>query len=208
MVAGSLRSKLLAGEFEPGTPMRESGLAPQLGVSRATMREALQHLVHEGLLTYHMHRGMVVTDLTPDDVADIYSVRLVIELAAIKSATDAAADLSVLEQAIARHAAALGAGDVAATVEADMDFHNALVATTASPRLESSHRAALGQLRLALNLLDRSKGDLQAQVREHRQVLRHLKRGESDEAAQSLRAHLEGASGTLLQFLTQARLMP
>lgn len=201
MVASALRSRLLAGEFAPGTPMRESVLAPQLGVSRATMREALQHLVHEGLVTYLMHRGMVVTDLTTDDVADIYAVRLVVELAAIESASAPSADLGPLEEAIAQHQAAIAVGDVAAIVEEDARFHTELVATTASPRLLTSHRAALSQLRLALNLLDRSKGDLNAQVREHRRILRHVKRAETAQAASVLRGHLERARDNLVLFL-------
>ena len=202
MVAASLRKRLLAGEFKPGTPMRESGLAPQLGVSRATMREALQHLVHEGLLTYHMHRGMLVTDLAPEDVDDIYSVRLVIELAAVNAHPGG---LSAVEEAVAQHAAAVELDDVSAIVEADMHFHHRLVNLIDSPRLESCHTAALGQLRLALNLLDRSKGDLQAQVREHRRILRALKRGEFEQAAAHLSEHLERARQTLVGFLAQTR---
>jgi DNA-binding GntR family transcriptional regulator len=203
MVASALRARLLAGEFSSGTPMRESGLAPQLGVSRATMREALQHLVHEGLLTYHLHRGMVVTDLSSADVADIYIVRLVIELAAVRSATEPCADLSALADAVEQHGAAVEEHDIPAIVEADMRFHHELVALSGSPRLMSSHGAALGQLRLALNLLDRSKGDLEAQVHEHRRILRHLKRREADHATALLRDHLERSGDKLAQFLEQ-----
>jgi DNA-binding GntR family transcriptional regulator len=201
MVASSLRVRLLAGEFKPGMPMRESNLAPQLGVSRATMREALQHLVHEGLLTYHMHRGMVVTDLAQADVVDIYTVRLVIEPAAVAAAASNDADLRPLEHSITEQLAAIEAADIAATVEADMGFHHHLVGLSASPRLESCHSAALGQLRLALNLLDRSKGDLETQVREHRRIVRHVKRHEQAQAAEVLRLHLERARDTLVQFL-------
>lgn len=205
MVAGTLRVRLLAGEFAPGTPMRESGLAPQVGVSRATMREALQYLVHEGLLTYHMHRGMLVTDLSAADVSDIYTVRLVIELAAIASLAQPPRELEELARAVESGLAAVERDDVIAIVEADMRFHHELARLADSPRLESCHAEALGQLRLALNRLDRSKGDVLTQAREHRRILVLLSRGAHDEAAVLLRTHLESAREGLIGFLAQDR---
>lgn len=201
MVAASLRERLLAGDYAPGTPMRESALAPQLGVSRATMREALQHLVHEGLLTYHMHRGMVVTDLSADDVRDIYGVRRLIEAAAVAGAAPRHPGLDEVAAALDANAAAVASGDVGAAVETDMAFHRAIAALSDSSRLESCHREALGQLRLVLNMLDRSKGDLTAQLREHRKILRRVRGGEPVEAEALITAHLDQAERNLLRFL-------
>jgi DNA-binding GntR family transcriptional regulator len=202
MVADSLRERLLAGQFQPGTPMRETSLASRLQVARATTREALQYLLHEGLLTYHMHRGMVVTDLSVADVMDIYNLRALLELAAISHASEAVVDVAPLERAHEALASAHRAADIAAIVEADMDFHHQLVRWLGSPRLESCHSAALGQLRLVLNLLDRSKGGLDTQAREHRQILRLVNRGDFVDASALLRRHLATARDGLVGFLT------
>jgi DNA-binding GntR family transcriptional regulator len=204
MVANSLRERLFASEYPPGTPMRESGLAPLLGVSRATMREGLQRLAHEGLLTYHMHRGMVVTEVSSADVRDIYTVRQVMELAAISAAARHLPELTELEASVDAHAAAAEKEDVTAIVEADMRFHQELVHLSGSPRLSDYQSMALGQLRLALNLLDRSTGDLQIQVREHRQIYDCLIRREIDRAAELLTAHLQCARSSLIKFLEQS----
>jgi DNA-binding GntR family transcriptional regulator len=57
---------------------------------------------------------------------------------------------------------------------------------------------------LALNLLDRSTGDLQIQVREHRQIYDCLIRREIDRAAELLTAHLQCARSSLIKFLEQS----
>jgi DNA-binding GntR family transcriptional regulator len=146
MAASYLRTRLLTGQFPPGTPMRESALAPQVGVSRATMREALRQLAHERLLTYHIHRGMLVTSLTSADVVDIYTARRVIELAAISAASERPLDLMALRDCVERHFAAVKQDDVAAIVETDMRFHHEVVKLGASPRLGNYHARLTGDL--------------------------------------------------------------
>ena len=70
---------ILDGRLVPGTHLRETQVARSLGVSRNTLREALRSLAEHGLVTHHPHRGVVVTDLTVDDVADLFRLRLVLE---------------------------------------------------------------------------------------------------------------------------------
>jgi DNA-binding transcriptional regulator YhcF (GntR family) len=82
-VAETLRDHILSGRLAPGTPLRETQLSASLGVSRNTLREALRGLAEQGLVTHRPHHGVVVTDLTEDDVADLYRLRSVVELAAL-----------------------------------------------------------------------------------------------------------------------------
>src|SRR6266567_7515964 len=63
-VASALRELILSARFMPGTHLREGPLADQLGVSRNTVREAMQILVSEGLVTREIHRGAYVARLT------------------------------------------------------------------------------------------------------------------------------------------------
>jgi DNA-binding GntR family transcriptional regulator len=204
MVVTYLRSRLLTGQISPGARMRESVLAPELGVSRATLREALRQLAHEGLLTYQIHAGMVVTMLTSADVVDIYTARRVLEMSAISAASERPLEFTALRECVDQHFAAAKRDDVSAIVATDMRFHHEIVALAASTRLGSNHEAILRQLRLGLNLLDRSKGDLETQAREHRRIMLHLTRGAFDEASQVLSEHLENAQEGLIKFLDQS----
>jgi DNA-binding GntR family transcriptional regulator len=59
------------GELKPGDRIGEVNLARQLGVGQSTLREALQELEHQGLVTKHENRATFVSTLTTKDVEDI-----------------------------------------------------------------------------------------------------------------------------------------
>ena len=56
-ITSRLRGELMGGRYAPGTPLREEVLAHRFGVSRMPIRNALQQLVHEGLLVAKRRRG-------------------------------------------------------------------------------------------------------------------------------------------------------
>lgn len=206
MVAGVLRERLLAGAYKPGEPMRETRLATQLHVSRPTAREALLHLVREGLVTHHMHSGMTVTELGVDDVRDLYRVRLALESAGIRRLQEPGetADLGPLRDAHGDFCDAVETNDGLALVNADMGFHGAIVALSASPRLVEFHRASVGQLRLVLSQFDRTYGDLDVQLQEHKKILRAIERERYDDALRYLATHLRRASDNIAGFVSGA----
>src|SRR3712207_5450747 len=93
-VAGALRDLIVGGGLAPGTRLREAPLSQQLGVSRNTLREALHILVSQGLVRHQAHRGAYVAELDADDVRDIFRVRRLVELAAVRELVAGSADLA------------------------------------------------------------------------------------------------------------------
>jgi DNA-binding GntR family transcriptional regulator len=75
----TLRQAILDGHFTPGQKMSERELCESLDVSRSCVRESLQHLQAEGLITIIPHRGPEVTTISPKEVRDIYEVRAHLE---------------------------------------------------------------------------------------------------------------------------------
>jgi DNA-binding GntR family transcriptional regulator len=200
-IANALRKRLLAGEYKLGELMRESTLARQLQVSRPTAREALQRLAREGLLTYQLHRGMVVTPLSDADIKDIYWVRGVLECAGVSTRNRRQSPLRAAEESVAAFEAAVSASDTLRAVDADMSFHNALVALTGSQRLVEMHAGITAELRLALGRMDLVSGDAQRQAREHQEMLRDVKTGLTDIAIAHVRGHLDRACAQLIAFV-------
>ena len=74
-VADRLSQAILRGEYPPGSRLPEPELAAKFGVSRGPVREALFHLVREGMVQFRPRRGAIVTLASAQDVADLYNVR-------------------------------------------------------------------------------------------------------------------------------------
>jgi GntR family transcriptional regulator, vanillate catabolism transcriptional regulator len=75
-----LREMILSHHLAPGTPLRQTELAEQLGVSRTPLREALRLLENDGLLTVSNRNGTVqVVSVTLENLRDMYQVREVID---------------------------------------------------------------------------------------------------------------------------------
>src|SRR5512139_296371 len=104
-VADALREMLFAGDPAPGEPLRETALAEAFGVARSTVREALQALAAEGLVTRYPNRGVVVTELADHDIEEIYGARLVLESAGLRAGVHGA-DLGPVVAALEVYSAA------------------------------------------------------------------------------------------------------
>jgi DNA-binding GntR family transcriptional regulator len=74
-----LTEAIFSGKLKPGERLNESQLARDLKVSRAPIREALQHLQEQGMVMNSPRRGMFVVFLEDEDIQKINSVRLVLE---------------------------------------------------------------------------------------------------------------------------------
>ncbi len=75
----TLRTAILDGVFAPGQKLSERELCESLDVSRSCLRESLQHLQAEGLITIVPHKGPEVTSISASEVRDIYAVRASLE---------------------------------------------------------------------------------------------------------------------------------
>jgi DNA-binding GntR family transcriptional regulator len=102
-VADRLRQQIFARDLEPGSWVDEQKLAIAWGISRTPLREALKVLATEGLVTMKLRRGAYVTEVSPDDVAQVYHLLALLESDA--AATVAArADEAQLDELRTLHA--------------------------------------------------------------------------------------------------------
>ena len=78
-VADRLRQQIYRRELEPGSWIDEMKLAQAFGISRTPLREALKVLAVEGLVTMKLRRGAYVTEVSRDDVAQVYHLLALLE---------------------------------------------------------------------------------------------------------------------------------
>jgi DNA-binding GntR family transcriptional regulator len=90
-IAEALRTLMFRGDLRAGEALREVALAHDFDVSRSTLREALQILALEGLVSRVPNRGAVVRELSDDDVGEIFTARRILELAGVRAAPSASA---------------------------------------------------------------------------------------------------------------------
>lgn len=183
---------MLDGRLVPGLPIRESSLAAELGVSRNTVREAVRLLENSGLARYELNRGVVVRTPSENSVRDVYRARLAIEVGAIQTGPKAADADGLVSHALAELTAALASGDDTAAVNADLDFHAALVGAAGSERLRAAYVPVLNELRLYLTILSRRGGyrDTERLQSEHREIAELYLSGKHTRAAAAVTAHI------------------
>jgi DNA-binding GntR family transcriptional regulator len=153
-VLTELREAIIDGRLAQGESLREVALAQSLGTGRSAVREAIRQLIQEGLVEHEVHRGAYVRVMSLTDRLDVYFAREAIECGAVRRVIEApeAPDLSSLHAAIdAMRAVARGRERVSEQlIDADIHFHQAMVALAGSPRLSRAHETLAAETRMLL----------------------------------------------------------
>ena len=93
----TLREKIINCEYPPGSLLNEAQLSIELGVSRTPIREALNRIEHEGFIKILPKKGILVTEVSLNDVLHIFGARLEIEPIALRMAGPYLAEEKLLE---------------------------------------------------------------------------------------------------------------
>lgn len=191
--AAALRAAVFEGRIPPGAALREAELVASLGVSRGTVREALQILVAENLLVRQPNRGVTVRVLEPADLADVRAARRVLELGAVAAARPDRVD--PLRAALTAYERAVALGDARAVTDAHLSFHEALVGLAGSERLRELGRTLLNDLRLHFAAVEHVAQDAAEQLEHHRRLLDLVAAGDRGAAMAEIEHHI-GAPDT------------
>lgn len=204
-VLAVLQEEILELRLRPGQRLIERELVERLGVSRTTVREVLRQLAAEGLVTTVPQKGAIVAVPSPQEAAELYEVRAVLEgLAARRFAERAGAD--ELRELRAAFAAIEGAQRAAAEplvlLRAKTRFYDALLAgagnATARALLEGL-QARVAVLRAATLA---SPGRSERSVEEIRAIVEAIEAGDAAAAEAASLRHVERARRTLTESAT------
>jgi DNA-binding GntR family transcriptional regulator len=201
--AEELRMRILSGALQAGAQLRQEVLAAELGVSRIPLREALRLLEGEGLVTIVPHRGAVVSVLSPDEIGELFDLRVLVEPDLIRRAVPHMTpdDLREAEATLAGYKAALEHRDVGAWGRLNTRFHLALYRPARRPRSFALAQTLLDQAdRYTRMQLLLTEGQLRAQ-QEHEALLAACRAGEIDQAGRLMEQHIRDAGGTLIEFM-------
>lgn len=230
-VASELEKRILEGSLKPGDRLpSERTLALDMGVSRPSLREAMQKLVSKGLLTTRHGGGTYVTDRldahfvdpwlemlngNPLLHRDLLEFRQMLESQAASLAADRATDIDInrLDAAYAALEASYSGDDLANCIDTDVTFHQAVA--------EASHNVLIGHLTASLmrvihghvaNNLDHlhARPERWRQLRaQHHAIWQAVRQHQPQEAAIAARDHIDfvrqGIEETALDEARRAR---
>jgi DNA-binding GntR family transcriptional regulator len=195
----ALCTEILAGRMGPDARLTEMTIAERLGISRTPVREAVRRLIIEGFLTRDRREGLRVTTLNPDEVQQIFNIRLMLEGYAARRAAEfvtpgEAAELTRLAEVMAAHSPPRSDADFITLSQANTAFHRLVLQAARSPRV-----AALVSLAVNLGLVLRtyrmySERDLIRQSRHHHDIAEAIAAREPDWAEAAMAAHLQAAA--------------
>ncbi|MGH9592383.1 MAG: GntR family transcriptional regulator [Bryobacteraceae bacterium] len=207
-VAERLRDKIIRGELQEGEQLRQDAIAREFDVSRIPVREALRQIEAEGLIKIVAHRGAVVSALSPDEIEELFEMRVLLECEVLRLSVP-----HLTEADLQRAAVIMGNFEKALQQEDDVrawgrlngQFHSTLYVRANRPHflsvIQLINNNADRYTRLQLYLtraFDRAND-------EHRQLLEFCRAKNTEAACQLLARHIHDAGQSLKEFLISRR---
>ena len=191
-VARVLMQAVLEGRLPPGSKVAEAGIARELGVSRAPVREAARLLESQGLLVASPRRGFFVRQFAADDIDDIYDLRLCVErhagVLAARKLTPVTRDVLRRQLDVLHQTAELD--DPARQVEEDYRFHRLICEIAGNRRLLRLFDDLASELRMVIVLIGRLYDDPHQIADTHEPVLAAIEEGHPERIVAHIDHHI------------------
>ena len=192
-VAAALRQAITSGQYAPGDRLVEGDLARQLGTSRGPIRDALRTLEREGLVVSYPYRGTVVADVSQDEIERVLlPIRIIVERFAYRRALARVSDtdLELLEELVSAMRLAGERGDAEALADADLRFHEHLIALSGQSHCLQLWRTVQPRVRAYFRLDAHAHHDAHEVARQHQQLLDVLRTGDPEALDEAIREHI------------------
>ena len=203
-VLQQLRVFLASGRLLPGQQLVQEDLAEDLGVSRVPIRESLKILEGEGHVTYHPNRGYFVTELSADDLIELYRIRQILEAEALAQAVVEVSDVDIadIEKILEQVEQAAELGDVHALSEANRAFHFSIIELSGMNRLSRLIRQLWDASDIYRTVYFRDSVNRERIRSEHREIIDALKARDAQALIRAQNAHREQAVAVLTPVIS------
>lgn len=191
----ALLNSIVTGQIESGVPLRPDVIARQLEVSTTPVREALQRLESDGLVSRLPNRGWLVREFSNRQIQELYEFRVSLESFGVRLACERITEGEVAwlrnNQLVGE--AALAAGDKDAYRVYNQDFHSAIMKAARNSYLSY----VMGQLRLQTEMLSAKtiliEGRPSRAFEEHGRLIELIAMRDAPAAEQLIRNHIRSA---------------
>jgi DNA-binding GntR family transcriptional regulator len=195
-----LREAILSGEIQPGERLLQEALAERFKVSQTPIREAIQQLIAEGVLSHSPYRGVQVAEVRPAEAQQVYLIRAALESLATRQAVPnlKLSDVAALRanQLAFEQVAAGGEGS---TLQINNTFHQTIYSAAGMPLLEGLIKSLW--VKTPWDTLFVIPNRLKDAAAEHRRILDAIEAGDAELAGQRMAEHLEAGARALAAYL-------
>lgn len=189
-------------KYSAGDKIVESALAKELGVSQASVREALRSLTAMGFLESEPYKGITVRSLTRKDLWEVYTVRAALESLAAELAAPRITEeeLLELEEITKRMIEAGKEHDIARRSRINIEFHSAVIRASRNKLIaklfEFMQFDSWSLMTSSLSTMD------SVEIAErHFEVIEALRSGDPAKAGRAMRDHIETAGKPIAESL-------
>ncbi|HVC35809.1 MAG TPA: GntR family transcriptional regulator [Chloroflexota bacterium] len=202
MVHTILQQRILDGVLRPGERIDLDAIASELAVSRTPVRTALRQLESEGLVTIYPHRAVMVSELSADDLEQIYAVRIHLETLAATMAVPSLTeeDISEIHRIHQEIIQGIDEANLASFAEKDRAFHLALY-RAANNKFLSRLIDDLRKASLRFLTVYASVERLPNAVAEHEQIIAAAEARDAEHVVELIQKNLERTCGVAAAFL-------
>lgn len=186
-----IKEKIIEGEINPGDRIIETKLAKELGISQTPIREALQRLSGEGIITLVPNKGPVVKTMTMQDVFEIYSMRAMLEGLAMRMAIQHATpkEAAELEQFYMQMKVKCYDDAVETLLPDSSHIHQTIVNLSRHQRLIATYESISFQIALVNRILGRQSTKLK-EIEQHKELIDALLARDPDNGERIIRMHV------------------
>ena len=205
-VIDMLRNAIVNGELKPGQPLVGTELANQIGVSQATLRDAIYTLSVEGLVETVAYHVPTVKTLSKKDIEDLFSVRSMLEVFAIRQiiatnqTSKAVRELYDVCDEMKKAAEDDNLDDVNWT---DRKFHDTLIKHSDNQLLGVLWNTVALRVQQVMALRNRQRGDLPQIARNHLEIAQVIEQENVDKAVELIIAHIVFVADLIIDNWTE-----
>lgn len=197
----SLLDAISDGSLPPGTRITQEEIAEQMDVSRSPVLQALRLLKKDGLVQDAPGRGILIADMDPQWIGNLYQVRGALDALAARLA--AAKKTVMSPEIIAAGRNASRGKDVKAMIEADIAFHGAIYQASGNPLIVETTNVHWAHLRRVMGAALQSAGQRESIWDEHEAIFNAIAAGEVELAGELSERHAASARQNLLLRLSE-----
>lgn len=201
-----IKEFILTYQIKPGLRLDHAYLKEKIGVSTTPIREALNRLMEEGYVSQIKNRGCFVSDLSPNELGDLYEIREALELFAIRKTLgeDRRIDKTVrkeIQRIMDLYYKYAHEEPYRYRLHLDRDFHVMLAKVSGNLILSKMLDSIIEKMNYKRKVVELFPQRGKEASKEHYEIFKLLLEGKESEVVEYLRNHIQIAKETLLNIL-------